>query len=224
MKKWRAWFLNGPPGTNQSTWKSTRTADFFVCFCLPRWKIRQVPPRSGAKQNRLKERKNCSFFFTPFLPLLAKKGGVPLCYERGEGRCAEQKFKQQTWPTLTRQCAGCGKSGNVGKAVYHGALRGHWGLGKASRSHSDRANQTIWIVCGRCAAARCVWMFLNSIMVTITLKKKWRQWEAKGLPAEKSHRFKGRHDAKKEQYGQIYVEKFTSTSLICKAFYGNMKT
>ena len=41
---------------------------------------------------------------------------------------------------------------------------------------------------------------------------------------EKSHRFKGRHDAKKEQYGQIYVEKFTSTSLICKAFYGKMKT
>lgn len=47
--------------------------------------------------------------------------------------------------------------------------------------------------------------------------------EAKGLPAEKSHRFKGRHDAKKEQYGQIYVEKFTSASLICKAFYGKMK-
>ena len=45
----------------------------------------------------------------------------------------------------------------------------------------------------------------------------------KGLPAEKSHRFKGRHDAKKEQYGQIYVEKFTSASLICKAFYGKMK-
>ena len=41
---------------------------------------------------------------------------------------------------------------------------------------------------------------------------------------EKSHRFKGRHDAKKEQYGQIYVEKFTSTSLICKAFYGKIKT
>ena len=41
---------------------------------------------------------------------------------------------------------------------------------------------------------------------------------------EKSHRFKGRHDAKKEQYGQIYAEKFTSASLICKAFYGNMKT
>ena len=40
---------------------------------------------------------------------------------------------------------------------------------------------------------------------------------------EKSHRFKGRHDAKKEQYGQIYVEKFTSASLICKAFYGKMK-
>lgn len=35
--------------------------------------------------------------------------------------------------------------------------------------------------------------------------------------------FKGRHDAKKEQYGQIYVEKFTSASLICKAFYGKMK-
>ena len=43
------------------------------------------------------------------------------------------------------------------------------------------------------------------------------------MPAEKSHRFKGRHDAKKEQYGQIYVEKFTSASLICKAFYGKMK-
>ena len=40
---------------------------------------------------------------------------------------------------------------------------------------------------------------------------------------EKSHRFKGRHDAKQEQYGQIYVEKFTSASLICKAFYGKMK-
>ena len=32
------------------------------------------------------------------------------------------------------------------------------------------------------------------------------------MPAEKSHRFKGQHDAKKEQYGQIYVEKFTSAS------------
>ena len=47
--------------------------------------------------------------------------------------------------------------------------------------------------------------------------------EAKGLPAGKDHQFKGRHDAKKEQYGQIYVEKFTSASLICKAFYGKMK-
>ena len=28
---------------------------------------------------------------------------------------------------------------------------------------------------------------------------------------------------KKEQYGQIYVEKFTSASLICTAFYGKMK-
>ena len=27
------------------------------------------------------------------------------------------------------------------------------------------------------------------------------------MPAEKSHRFKGRHDAKKEQYGQIYTER-----------------
>ena len=27
-----------------------------------------------------------------------------------------------------------------------------------------------------------------------------------------------------EQYGQIYAEKFTSASLICKAFYGKMKT
>jgi hypothetical protein len=43
------------------------------------------------------------------------------------------------------------------------------------------------------------------------------------LPAEKSHRFKGRHDAKKEQYGQIYAEKFISASLICKAFYGKME-
>ena len=33
----------------------------------------------------------------------------------------------------------------------------------------------------------------------------------------------GIDDAKKEQYGQIYVEKFTSASLICKAFYGKMK-
>ena len=43
------------------------------------------------------------------------------------------------------------------------------------------------------------------------------------MPAEKSHRFKGRHDAKKEQYGQIYVEKFTCVSLICKAFDGKME-
>jgi hypothetical protein len=28
---------------------------------------------------------------------------------------------------------------------------------------------------------------------------------------------------KKEQYGQIYAEKFTSASLICKAFYGKME-
>ena len=34
------------------------------------------------------------------------------------------------------------------------------------------------------------------------------------MPAEKSHRFKGRHDAKKEQYGQIYVEKFTYTERV----------
>ena len=34
------------------------------------------------------------------------------------------------------------------------------------------------------------------------------------MPAEKSHRFKGRHDAKKEQYGQICAEKFTYVSLI----------
>ena len=47
--------------------------------------------------------------------------------------------------------------------------------------------------------------------------------EANGLAAGKDHHFKGRHDAKKEQYGQIYVEKFTSASLICKAFYGKMK-
>lgn len=47
--------------------------------------------------------------------------------------------------------------------------------------------------------------------------------EANGLVAGKDHQFKGRHDAKKEQYGQIYVEKFTSVSLICKAFYGKMK-
>ena len=47
--------------------------------------------------------------------------------------------------------------------------------------------------------------------------------EANGLEAGKDHQFKGRHDAKKEQYGQIYVEKFESASLICKAFYGKMK-
>ena len=47
--------------------------------------------------------------------------------------------------------------------------------------------------------------------------------EANGLAAGKDHQFKGRYDAKKEQYGQIYVEKFTSASLICKAFYGKMK-
>ena len=69
--------------------------------------------------------------------------------------------------------------------------------------------------------------------------------EANGLAAGKDHQFKGRyeaeknaviislenderecssrHDAKKEQYGQIYVEKFTSASLICKVFYGKMK-
>ena len=28
---------------------------------------------------------------------------------------------------------------------------------------------------------------------------------------------------KKEQYGQIYAEKFISVSLICKAFYGKME-
>ena len=28
---------------------------------------------------------------------------------------------------------------------------------------------------------------------------------------------------KKEQYGQIYAEKFTSACLICKVFYGKMK-
>ena len=43
----------------------------------------------------------------------------------------------------------------------------------------------------------------------------------KGIASRKKS--KGRHDAKKEQYGQIYVEKFTSASLICKAFYGKMK-
>ena len=47
--------------------------------------------------------------------------------------------------------------------------------------------------------------------------------EANGLAAGKDHQFKGRYDAEKEQYGQIYVEKFTSASLICKAFYGKMK-
>ena len=47
--------------------------------------------------------------------------------------------------------------------------------------------------------------------------------EANGLAAGKDHRFKGWYDAEKEQYGQIYVEKFTSASLICKAFYGKMK-
>lgn len=47
--------------------------------------------------------------------------------------------------------------------------------------------------------------------------------EANGLAAGKDHQFKGRHDAKKEQDGQIYVEKFTSASLICTAFYGKMK-
>ena len=47
--------------------------------------------------------------------------------------------------------------------------------------------------------------------------------EANCLAAGKDYQFKGRHDAKKEQYGQIYVEKFTSVSLICKAFYGKMK-
>lgn len=40
----------------------------------------------GEKQNRLEERKNSSFFFASFLPFLAKNGGVPLCYGRGEGR------------------------------------------------------------------------------------------------------------------------------------------
>ena len=47
--------------------------------------------------------------------------------------------------------------------------------------------------------------------------------EANGLAAGKDHQFKGRYDDEKEQYGQIYVEKFTSASLICKAFYGKMK-
>ena len=35
--------------------------------------------------------------------------------------------------------------------------------------------------------------------------------------------FETENDVKKEQYGQIYVEKFTSASLICTAFYGKMK-
>ncbi len=45
----------------------------------------------------------------------------------------------------------------------------------------------------------------------------------KGFAAEKSIDLKDGMMPKKEQYGQIYVEKFTSASLICKAFYGKMK-
>lgn len=56
------------------------------------------------------------------------------------------------------------------------------------------------------------------------LEEEVKTMRGKGIASRKSHRFKGRHDAKKEQYRQIYVEKFTSTSLICKAFYGKMKT
>lgn len=56
------------------------------------------------------------------------------------------------------------------------------------------------------------------------LEEEVKTMRGKGIASRKSHRFKGRHDAKKEQYGQIYVEKFTSASLICKAFYGKMKT
>lgn len=55
------------------------------------------------------------------------------------------------------------------------------------------------------------------------LEEEVKTMRSKGLASRKSHQFKGRYDAKKEQYGQIYVEKFTSASLICKAFYGKMK-
>ena len=33
----------------------------------------------------------------------------------------------------------------------------------------------------------------------------------------------GKGDVIEEEYGQIYAEKFTSVSLICKVFYGKMK-
>ena len=36
--------------------------------------------------------------------------------------------------------------------------------------------------------------------------------------------FAGLNSNQNGQYGQIYAEKFTSACLICKAFYGKMKT
>ena len=47
--------------------------------------------------------------------------------------------------------------------------------------------------------------------------------EGKRFGDRGKHQFKWRHDAEKEQYGQIYAEKFISVSLICKAFYGKME-
>ena len=35
--------------------------------------------------------------------------------------------------------------------------------------------------------------------------------------------YEGQYDSKNVEHGQIYAEKFTSVSLICKVFYGKMK-
>ena len=65
-------------------------------------------------------------------------------------------------------------------------------------------------------------MFLNSIMVTITLKN-WKLLKANDLVTGENINLNDGMMPKKEQYGQIYAEKFTSASLICKAFYGKME-
>ena len=65
-------------------------------------------------------------------------------------------------------------------------------------------------------------MFLISIMATITLKN-WKLLKANDLVTGENINLNDGMMPKKEQYGQIYAEKFTSASLICKAFYGKME-
>ena len=65
-------------------------------------------------------------------------------------------------------------------------------------------------------------MFLNAIMVTITLKN-WKLLKANDLVTGENINLNDGMMPKKEQYGQIYAEKFISASLICKAFYGKME-